>query len=245
MENLETLKKSIEDWVGDLPHNKHKQELLSTEIYHLEADEIARNAGKIGKKAKPAEKPLELETVGSTIWNREKVRIHLGILKVAMDIARGPPPLILPGASRDANKARNIEMLQTAWMGDSKLREKVQAYRENLENALTAYNNQLVAARLRDVVYHLQLHFEPEKSHRIFGHQAWMKMSSKEAIDALSALESRFYGEGNSRSMLAGRRWEALQKHKNGRFFILTPEEEREGLKTIMSGKHLDFPEEE
>ncbi|MEK6923958.1 MAG: hypothetical protein AABW54_01820 [Candidatus Micrarchaeota archaeon] len=230
---------SITRWIEDLPRNPHKQLLFTEARTHRDWCALMDEPEKIGARGKKAT-GFTLRNVATGIWNREKALAYLEYLDVALDHARSVPPMVAPGGSATARQSRGKEALQTQWLKNAKLRETVEELQRKLEEAASAFDHKIVAARLAEACR--QVNIRPVTPRHLLGHEAWEGMTLKQAQDELTRLENAYYRQGNNHLEGAGKIASQLDGIEGGRFFLLDAKELTQAANNRMGGRHRRAP---
>lgn len=181
------------------------------------------------KKKLPGKSEFRLEDIVSPVWNREMTIAQLDLVNMMLEKIRGPPPLLLMGQSAESDRSFGIERLQTQWWKDPELRKGVLSFKESLENALFAFNEQALVNLFGKCIVDLRL---------------WIPVLEFESFnfnllkfqEAIAELDNIYYMEGNSRLSAVSGFYECLLQHEVGKLFLLSIEETKKAVEARLNG---------
>ncbi|VVB70580.1 Uncharacterised protein [uncultured archaeon] len=203
--------KKLENWMKDLHKNKDKQKLVVLSLMPY-SHSVLKNSD-FQKYLKDFN--LNDLSVSGIYHRRQHVLAKLDILNEAIEYAQ----------SRVIKSSHPfIQDLRDAWNTNSKLREKVNEFKQTLEKALKHYNKQTVLLQLMKAKKRI--------NRENFGN--WKKHGVDiplEDIEVTRALEDEYYKRGNVEFFKAEKLGEELQKNPLTKWFSPSVEEVKEILR--------------
>ena len=198
------------------------------------------------------ERPRTFHDYHSRVHHRILISVHLECLEYAIDIAtrvqgiQVNSPLILTPGAEDApvittfggHDPAQVEVIQKKWFEQTEVVETIREYQRTLQGAFDEFNLQyILGLMLQARIINLPLGT---------GEEVRLQERIRAAITnhpdkTYTPLDSAYYNVACRKAAGLNPLWHRLNDSEFGGFFILQPEEAREGVSRIMSPKNMRF----
>ena len=185
----------------------------------------------LNQRYEPDQRPGSYFDLHSNVWSREKNVLHLSFLELAIKKATSPQIYGISEqglVTQEGYSVKLVEAFQEGWFREHAIVETIRIYQKILQQSFSEFNLQLVLgliSQAKTLVIPKEWGEELVILERIM--ESW-------DISSYSDLNSAYYECGRHLLQSAGLEWKKLSKNKYGKNFVLTMEEEKEGLSQQM-----------